>query len=171
MFIHSTCAPYFLCTFIRYFLIFGLGQFTLPQCLGVSGLCNPKLQQFSFPRIQTLYIMIDEHVHPIFCAHLIIYLGVFNLNISMSTPPLECYTLCVICNSYRYHFFTFKLSIMIVRTLKMCTGDAGPDRVWSCRISKLESSFCFLIAISASLVLFYLQIHNRESTEYINFCQ
>ena len=37
-----------------------------------------------------------EHVNPIFCAHLIIFLGVLNLNIFTSTPTLEC-LLCVIC--------------------------------------------------------------------------
>ena len=37
-----------------------------------------------------------EHVHPIFCAHLIIFVGVLNLNIITSTPPLECLN-CVIC--------------------------------------------------------------------------
>ena len=31
-----------------------------------------------------------EHVHPIFCAHLIIFLGGLNLDIIMSTQPLEC---------------------------------------------------------------------------------
>ena len=30
-----------------------------------------------------------EHVHPIFCAHLIKILGVLNLNIISSTPPLD----------------------------------------------------------------------------------
>ena len=37
-----------------------------------------------------------EHMHHIFCAHLIIFLFVFNLNIMRSTPPLECLH-CVIC--------------------------------------------------------------------------
>ena len=37
-----------------------------------------------------------EHVHPKFYAHLIIYFGVLNLDIIMSTPHLECLH-CVIC--------------------------------------------------------------------------
>ena len=45
----------------------------------------------------------------------------------MSTPPLEymltlC-NLCVICNSHRFHSFIFELC-----TLKMCTGDTGPEQ-------------------------------------------
>ena len=49
---------------------------------------------------------------------------------------LTLYNLYVICNSNRFRSFLFKLSIMIVHTLKMCTGDAGPEQ---------------------SLVLFYIQ--------------
>ena len=33
-------------------------HFISPKCLGVSGLCNLKLQQFSFLLIQTLHVMI-----------------------------------------------------------------------------------------------------------------
>ena len=29
-------------------------------------------------------------MHPIFCAHLIIFLGLLNLDVIRSTPPLEC---------------------------------------------------------------------------------
>ena len=36
--------------------------------------------------------------------------------------------LCVICNSNRFHSFIFKICIMIVHTLKMCTGDAGREQ-------------------------------------------
>ena len=36
--------------------------------------------------------------------------------------------LCVICNSNIFHSFIFKLCIMIVHTLKMCTGDACPEQ-------------------------------------------
>ena len=65
-------------------------------------------------------------MHPIFCAYLIIFLGLLNLDIITSTPPLDY--LCVICNSNRFHSFIFKLCIMIVNMLKMCTGDAGPEQ-------------------------------------------
>ena len=36
--------------------------------------------------------------------------------------------LCVICNTNRFHSFIFRLCIMIVHTLKMCTGDTGPEQ-------------------------------------------
>ena len=36
--------------------------------------------------------------------------------------------LCVICNSKIFRSFIFKLCIMIVNTLKMCIGDAGPEQ-------------------------------------------
>ena len=69
-------------------------------------------------------------MHPIFCAHLIIFLGLLNLDIITSTPPLDCLR-CLfvcICNSNRFHSFIFKLCIMSVNTLKMCTDDAGPEQ-------------------------------------------
>ena len=46
-----------------------------------------------------------------------------------STPPLECLRCLFVCNlnSNRFHSFIFILCIMIVHTLKMCTGDAGPE--------------------------------------------
>ena len=43
-------------------------------------------------------------------------------------------TLCnkyVICISDRFLSFIFELCIMSVHTLKMCTDDAGPGRVWA----------------------------------------
>ena len=36
--------------------------------------------------------------------------------------------LCVICSSNRFHSLIFILCIMIGNTLKMCTGDAGPEQ-------------------------------------------
>ena len=36
--------------------------------------------------------------------------------------------LCVIYNSNRFYSFIFKLCIMIVHTLDMCTSDAGPEQ-------------------------------------------
>ena len=65
-------------------------------------------------------------VHPVFWAYLIIFLGLLNLDIITSTPLLDY--LCLICNSNRFHSFIFKFCIMIVNTLKMCTGDAGPEQ-------------------------------------------
>ena len=56
------------------------------------------IKQFSFLSIQTFHYdcLHIEHVHGIFCAHLIIYFGVLNLDMIKSTPPLECLH-CVIC--------------------------------------------------------------------------
>ena len=50
------------------------------------------LQQFSFLYIQTLHYDCShiEVVHLLFCAHLIIILGVLKLDIIRSTPLLEC---------------------------------------------------------------------------------
>ena len=68
-----------------------------------------------------------EHVCTLCFEHnLIIFLGLLNLDIITSTPLLDY--LCVICNSNRFHSFIFKFCIMIVNTLKMCTGDAGPEQ-------------------------------------------
>ena len=55
-----------------------------------------------------------EHVHPIFCAHLIIFLGVFNLYIKffyvyITFGVFTLCNLCVICNSNIFHSFIFKL--------------------------------------------------------------
>ena len=46
--------------------------------------------------------------------------------------------LCVICNLNRFHSFVFKLFIMIVPTLKMCTDNAGPEQYWSCLLMILH---------------------------------
>ena len=37
-------------------------------------------------------------MRPIFCAHLIIFLGLLNLDIITSTPPLECLHYLYVCN-------------------------------------------------------------------------
>ena len=39
-----------------------------------------------------------EYVHPIFCAHLIIFLGVLNVEDITSTSPLECLHCLFVCN-------------------------------------------------------------------------
>ena len=63
------------------------------------------------------------------CAFLIIFLGLLNLYIFVSTTFSSAYIvyLCVICNSNRFHSFIFKLCIMIVHT-EMCIIDAGPEQ-------------------------------------------
>ena len=59
-----------------------------------------------------------------------LFLELLNLDIT-STPPLECLHCLFVCNlqfkpiSFLY---IFKLCIMIVHPLKMCTDDAGPEQ-------------------------------------------
>ena len=79
-----------------------------------------------------------ENVHLLFCAQLIIILGVLNLDIITSSPPLECLYCVILCNSNSFHSFTFKLCIMIIHTLKMCTGDVGPEQ--SLGLSQMRAS-------------------------------
>ena len=64
---------------------------------------------------------------PIFCAHLIIYFGELNLDIIITSVLTLC-NLCVICIKNRFHSFISELCTMIVRTLKMCTDDAGQEQ-------------------------------------------
>ena len=53
-----------------------------------------------------------EHMYPIFCAHLIIFWGVLNLDIITSTPPLECLHCLFVCN------LSFKqISFLYIQTL------------------------------------------------------
>ena len=61
-----------------------------------------------------------------------------------------CY-LCVIRTSNSFHSFIFKFCILIVHTLKMCTGDASPDQ-------SLVLLFFFIqmrVYLQAPFVLFY----------------
>ena len=39
-------------------------------------------------------------MHPLFCAHLIIFWGLLNLDIIKSTPPMECLDCSFVCNLY-----------------------------------------------------------------------
>ena len=94
--------------------------------MGVSDLCYLRLQQFSFLHILTLYVMIAHTLN--MCAPYILctfdnILGLLNLDIIASTPPLE-----YLHWMNRFHSFIFKLCIMNVHTLKMCTDDAGPEQ-------------------------------------------
>ena len=41
-------------------------------------------------------------MHPIICAHLIIFLGMLNLDVIKSTPPLECLHCLFVCNLLLY---------------------------------------------------------------------
>ena len=71
-----------------------------------------------------------EHVHPIFCAFDNIFRSVELRHYNVYTlfgVPTFC-NLCVICSSNNFHSYIFKLCIMIVHTLKMCTGDTGPEQ-------------------------------------------
>ena len=57
-------------------------------------------------------------------------LGMLNIDVIKSTHPLECLHCLFVCNLL-FKQMSF-LYIMIVHTLKMCTGDAGPEQslVW-----------------------------------------
>ena len=112
----------------------------LRWCL-VCGSVTPAVFIPLYSFIFKLYIMHCsniEHLDPIFCAHLIIYLGVFNLYYDVYTTfgVLTLCNLCVICNSNRFHSFIFELCIMIVHTLKMSTANAGPEQ-------SLDLFYCF----------------------------
>ena len=64
-----------------------------------------------------------EDVHLLFCAHFTTFFsfwGVLNLD-SFSSKMLRGGLVCAICNSKSFHSFLFKLCIMIVHILKMCT--------------------------------------------------
>ena len=66
----------------------------------------------------------NENVHFLFCAHfmnIFSFLGVLNFS-SYPSKMLRWHLVCVICNSNSFHTFIFKLCIMIVHTLKMCTS-------------------------------------------------
>ena len=110
---------------INIFLFFRsveLRYFIHPKCLGVSGLCNLRLQQCSFLHIQTLYVMIARTLST--CAPYILctldnIFGIVELGHYYVYTTFGVLTL--FCNSNRFHSFIFKLCIMIVHTLKMCT--------------------------------------------------
>ena len=113
---------FFRCVRLRYFIHL--------KCLGVVW-CVLSVTPAVFIPSYSNFVLNDcsqiEHVDPMFFAHLIIFLGVLNLDIITSTPPLESLHCLFVCNSNRFHTFIFKLCIMIVHTLKMCTDDAGPE--------------------------------------------
>ena len=64
-------------------------------------------------KLYTLWLLTHwTCVHPIFCAYLIIFLGLLNLDIISSTPPLECLHYLFVCN------LQFKqISFLYVQTL------------------------------------------------------
>ena len=91
-------------------------------------------------------------MHPILCAHLIIFLELFNLEIIKSTPPrIACIVfLCVICNSSRFHSI---LSTLLVNTLKICTSDAGQEQS--------------LVSFSCENISFYLSKKHMPGIGYV----
>ena len=103
-----------------------LRYFIHPKRLG--DVC--RFHSFIF-KLNTLWLLTHwTCVHPILCVHLIIFLGLLNLTLLRLHHLWSAYIvyLCVICNSNRFYSFIFKLCITIVHTLKMCTGDAGPEQ-------------------------------------------
>ena len=102
----------------------------LSGCL-VCVICDTS--SFHSSIFKTLYVMIALTLN--MCAPYILctfdnILGLLNLDIITFTSSLECLHcfLCVICNSNRFHSFIFKLCILIVHTLKMCSDKAGPEQ-------------------------------------------
>ena len=99
----------------------------------MSNLCNLQLQQYSFLFIKTLHNDCShielEDVHLILCA-----LNIFSILTSVELGHffhLKCLGVPSLCNlllQYCIHSFLFKLCILIVHILKMCTGDAGPEQ-------------------------------------------
>ena len=98
---------------------------TLLGCL-VCVICKLR-QKFPFLYNQTLHndwSHIEEE-HLLFCAHLInifSFLWVLNLDIFFRSEMSRGCLVCVICYSNSYHSFIFKLCILIIHTLKMCTS-------------------------------------------------
>ena len=92
----------------------------------MPSLCNLLLQQYSFLYIQTSHNDCShiEDVHLLYRAHFIIFFsfltGVEHRHFSPSEMLSGC-LVCVICNFNSIHSIIFKLCIMIVHTLKMCT--------------------------------------------------
>ena len=114
---------FFLYNFLR---VLNLDIFSIINAKGMPSLCNLKLQQYSILYIQTLHNDCShiEDVHLLFCARFIIF-QTFLTGVELTFFPSEMLRgclVCVICNSNRIHYFIFKLYMIIVHTLKMCTS-------------------------------------------------
>ena len=139
----------------------------LRGCL-VCVICNSS-SFHSFIFKLSVMIVRTLNMCTIFCAHLITYFGVLNLDIITSTPPLECLNcnLCVICISNRFHSFIFKLCIMIAHTLKMCTDDAGLEQslvlLCSCANGPVWS---FLVMVVREMASSLLDVHQALSKQH-----
>ena len=106
----------FLCTFHEYFHIF-------------IGLLNLDIFPSKMRRWYLVSHIEDEHL--LFCAHLIKKKNLILRGVELRHFPSEMLReclVCVICNSYSFHSFIFKLCIMIVHTLKMCASHTGPEQ-------------------------------------------
>ena len=57
--------------------------------------------------------------------------------------------LCDFSHSNRFHSFIFKLWIMIVHTLRMCTGDAGPE----------QSLVLFTLCEASNTSILFVRLH------------
>ena len=104
-----------------------LRHFFHPKCVGVSGLCRPLFRQFSLFCIQTSHndCSYIEHVHLLFCAHLLnifLFLAGVELRHFFSAEMRRGSLVRVICNSDSFHSVVFKLCIIIIHTLNMCTS-------------------------------------------------
>ena len=93
----------------------------------MPSLCNLYLRKYSLLYIQTLQDDCShiEDVHLPFCAHLMnIFLFLTGVELRHFFPfeMLSGCLVCVICNSNSVHYLIFKLCVMIVHTLMMCTS-------------------------------------------------
>ena len=131
MIVHTLkmCTFYFvhISFFSNFLWVLNLDIFSIINAKGVPSLCNLKLQQCSILYIQTLYNDCShiEDVHLLFCECFLIFLTfltVVELRSFFPSEMLRGCLVCVICISESIHYFIFKLCMMIVHTLKMCTS-------------------------------------------------
>ena len=90
-----------------------------------SNSIHSQLQQYSFLYIHTLHDDFShiEDVHLPFCAHFIFFLifdGCWTWTFFHQKMLRGCLVF-VICNSNSIQYFIFKLCLMVLHTLKMCT--------------------------------------------------
>ena len=72
-------------------------------------------------------------------------------------------SICVICNSNSFHFFIFKLGIMIVHTLKMCISHLCTFDIFSFLTSvELRHVFHLKYVGGVLFVFFMFEVLNLE---------
>ena len=103
-------------------------RLSIPNTYGVPSLCNLYFQKFAFLFIQTCIMItrILRDVHLLFCEHFTTFFSFLrDVDLTCSVVLSKMLTgclVCVICNDKSCHSFLFKLCIVIVHILKMCTS-------------------------------------------------